>query len=154
MAIPYREITEELISVAQRTGLYETVNGFEPKNALGSGLHCSVFYMGKRPTQRSGLGSTSVVARWVIQSEMDMKHEPEGEIDILLCEANDAIWAALHGNFKLDITGVRGLDLLGSDGDPMTDESGYVPRESGGKMYRVIGTIVPVIINDAFDQAE
>jgi hypothetical protein len=154
MAIDYRAITDELASVAQRTGLFDTVNKHEPKSAPGKGLHCSVFYMGKRPSLRSGLRSTSVVARWMIQVECSMKREPEDDIDIDLTEAADAILSALHGGYKLDVAGVRGIDLLGSDGNEgVVDEAGYIPREQG-LMYRVIGITVPVIINDAFDQAE
>lgn len=152
MSIDYRAITDELASMAQRTGLFDAVNKHEPKNAPGRGLHCSVFYAGKRPTGRGGLGSTSVVARWMIQVECSMLRDPQDDIDTDLCTAADAIWSALHGGFTLDVSGVRHVDLLGSEGDAMIDEAGYVTRE-GKHMYRVIGITVPVVINDAFEQA-
>lgn len=153
MAIDYQAITDELVSVAQRTGLFDSVNAHEPKNAPGKGVHCNVLYMGKRPTLRSGLRKTSVVARWAIQCEVDMLREPQDDIDIDICLAADAIWSALTGNFTLDVAGVRSIDLLGSDGDAMTDEAGYITRDNNMK-YRVVVITVPVIINDAFTQAE
>lgn len=153
MAVDYRAITDELASMAQRTGLFDVVNKHEPKNPPGRGITCSVFYAGKRPTQRSGLHKTSVVGRWVVQVECPMIREPQDEIDTDLCTAADSIWSALTGGFTLDITGVRGVDLLGSEGDPVMDEAGYVTRDKD-RLYRVIGITVPVIINDAFDQAE
>ncbi len=151
MSIDYRAITDEFASMAQRTGLFDTVNKHEPKNAPGRGIHCSVFYAGKRPSNRGGLSSTSMVARWVVQVECSMVREPLDDIDTDLCVAADSINAALHGGFTLDVGGVRGVDLLGSDGEPVADEAGYVTRDRD-KMYRVIGITVPVIINDVFEQ--
>lgn len=153
MSIDYRAVTDEFASMAQRTGLFDAVNRHEPKNVPGRGITCSVFYAGKRPTQRSGLASTSVVARWVIQVECSMLREPQDEIDTDLCEAADAIWAALHGGFTLDVAGVRHVDLLGSEGDAVADEAGYVTRAEK-QIFRVIGITVPVVFNDAFEQGE
>ncbi len=151
MGIPYQAITDELVSIAQRTGYFDNVNAHEPKSAPGKGITCSVFYAGKRPARSSGVNKTSVVARWLVQVEIPMVREPQDQIDIDLCEASDAIWAAIAENFTLDIDGVRGVDLLGSEGDAMTDEAGYVTRDSNVK-YRANVIMVPIIINDAFNQ--
>lgn len=152
MGVEWQAIQDEFISIAQRSGYFDTAQGHESKNPPGKGIHFEVLYGGKRPA-KSGLSSTSVVAFYLLRVACSMTREPLDSIDVDLAQAADAIWDGVHGGYKFDnITGVRCGDLLGSDGDAMSDESGYITY--GSTQYRVIAIRVPVIINDAYNQAE
>ncbi len=152
MGVEWQAIQDEFISIAQRSGYFDTTQGHEPKNAPGRGVHFNVVYGGKKPA-KSGLSSSSVVAIYLLRVSCSMLREPQDSIDVDLCVAADAIWDGVHGGYKFDgIAGVRCGDLFGSEGDSMVDESGYITYDK--EMHRVIEIRVPVIINDAYNQAE
>lgn len=150
MGVEWKAIQDEFISIAQRSGQFDTYQGHEAKNAPGKGIHFEVIYGGKRPA-KSGLSATSVVVTFLLRVFCDMLREPMDDIDVDLCVAADAIWDGVHGGYKFDnILGVRCGDLMGSDGEPMSDRSGYITISN--TMYRAIDIVVPVIINDAYNQ--
>jgi hypothetical protein len=153
MGVEWQAIQDEFISIAQRSGHFDTYQGHEAKNAPGNGIHFEVVYGGKKPA-KGGLSSTSVVVTYLLRVACPMTREPLDLIDVDLCKAADAIWDGVHGGYRFDnISGVRCGDLLGSEGDSMTDQSGYITYGQNA-MYRVIEIRVPVIINDAYNQAE
>lgn len=152
MPAEWGAIRDEILSIAQRSGYFDQVAGHEPKNAPGKGIRFEAVYGGKRPARSSGLSATSVVAFWLLRVSCSMKREPADDIDVDLCQAADAIWDGVHGGYKFDdVQGVRCGDLLGSEGEAMTDQSGYITYDAGD-MHRVIEIRLPVIINDAYNQ--
>ncbi len=150
MAIDYTAIRDALVSAAQLAGVFDAVEGHEPKNAPGRGLTCFVFYAGKRTVQRGGLKSTTVRLNWTVQARCSMTREPQDAIDIDLLGAVDAVYRELHTNFTLDISGVRAVDLLGAEGDPLLDVAGYIDQD--GHKFRVIEIFVGIVVNDAWEQ--
>lgn len=150
MAIDYGAIRDALISVAQASGHFDDVNGHEPKSAPGSGLYCHVFASSLSPVRAGGLNSTSVRLVWNMQVRCSMKREPEDSIDIDCAEAAHALLADLSGDFDMDVTGVRCIDLLGAFGEPLGWMAGYIEQDS--VIYRIFDVQVPVIVNDALSQ--
>lgn len=150
MAILYADIRDALVSVAQAAGYFDMVNSHEPKAAPGSGLYCHVFTESLTPIRSGGLNSTTVRLVWNMQVRCNMKREPMDDIDIDCAQAADALLAGITGNFSLDITGVRQVDLLGAYGDPLGWEAGYIDQDS--VLYRAYNVRVPVIVDDAFSQ--
>lgn len=150
MTVDYQAIQDALVSVAQRTGQFEAVAGHEPKSAPGKGLTCFVFYAGKRAIGRGGLNSTSVRLNWSMQVRCSMTREPQSAIDVDMLAAVDAIEAGLSDNYTLDVSGVRGVDVLGAEGDPLGDDAGYINHDN--HLYRVMTVNVGVIVNDAWSQ--
>jgi hypothetical protein len=149
MAVDYRAIRDALVSAALSTGHYERVAAHEPKNAPGNGLTCAVWSAGWRPA-RSGLASTSLRLLWTVQTRCSMQRAPLDEIDLDCLAANDAVAAALSSDVDLGVAGVRMVDLLGAEGEPMKTDTGHVDHD--GHWYRVFELAVPVIINDVFSQ--
>lgn len=157
MAVDYRAIRDALASVAQATGYFDQVVTHEPKSAPGKGLVCCIFAGGIAPSLSSGLSGTSAVLRFSAQVRCSMLREPQDDIDLDILEAVDTLAAALSGDFDLDVTGVRGIDLLGSMGSPsagtgagLAAEFGYIDQD--GHMYRVAELNIPIIINDVWAQ--
>jgi hypothetical protein len=150
MGVEWQAIQDEIISIAQRSGFFDSTQGHESKNAPGNGIHFEVVYDGKRPA-KSGLSRTSVVVTYLCRVACSMTREPLDAIDVDLCNAADAIWDGVHGGYEFDnITNVRCGDLMGSEGTPMTDKSGYITY--GSTQYRVIEITLPIIINDCYNQ--
>lgn len=151
MAIDYAAIRDALVSVAQASGYFDAVNAHEPKSAPGTGLYCHVFTAGLTPIRAGGLNSTTVRLQWTMQVRCSMTREPEDGIDVDCAQAADALLADLSGNFNLEISGVRHVDLLGAYGDPLMWVAGYVEQDS--VVYRVYDVQVPIIVDSAFSQA-
>jgi hypothetical protein len=147
-------IQDKVYSHCARTGVFDTVNGHEVKNAPGKGTHAELFLDTIDPLQVSGLASTSVRLAWKIRISTDMLAEPQDDIDPRIANAADVLFSSLHGDFKLDddaVDDVRFLDLLGAHGPALAAKAGYISRDS--KQYRVMDVTVPVILNDVWSQS-
>lgn len=146
-------IQDKLGSHCQRTGVFDTVNRHEVKNAPGRGVHAEVFLDTIDPIQASGLGTSSVRIGWRIRISTDMLAEPQDDIDPRIADAADIVFSSLHQDFQLNddaVDDVRFIDLLGAHGAALGAKAGYINRDN--KQYRVIDVTVPVIINDAWSQ--
>lgn len=150
MTIPYSDIRDALVSLGQSGGFYDSVNSHEPRSAPGSGLSLHVFTDSLIPIRAGGLNSTSVRLAWNMQTRCNMTREPMDDIDLDCAKAADWLLAELSGDFDLDITGVRHVDLLGAYGDPLGWTAGYIDQDS--VLYRAYNLLVPVIIDNAFSQ--
>ena len=144
-------VMDELVSAAQRTGLFDSVAGHEPKSAPGTGLHCGLWISDMRPAA-SGLAALSVAVEFQYRIYLGMLTEPQDAIDPAVTRAAAALFGALCGNFLLDDTSgaVRSVDVLGSDSEGMRAKSGYLSQDS--KLFRVMDIFVPIVINDAFTE--
>ena len=147
-------IQDKLYSHCARTGVFDTVNGHEVKNAPGKGTHAELFLDTIDPIQASGLSSTSVRLAWKIRISTDMLSEPQDDIDPRIANAADVVFSSLHNDFQLNddaVDDVRAIDLLGMNGPPLAAKAGYINRDN--KQYRVMDVTVPVVLNDVWSQA-
>lgn len=151
MTLSVDAITDALVSHAQSTGLFETVNKHEFKNApANGGLHGNVWFQSLQPAAgKSGLAATTVRLEFRFRLYGSMLQEPQDDIDSDMVEALDQLLAAYSADFTLDGL-VREVDLLGEAGVPLGAESGYLTI--GSSMMRVIDITIPLIINDAWTQ--
>jgi hypothetical protein len=144
-------ILDALQSHAMASGLFERVNGHEPKNAPGNGLTAAVWVdeIGPSPAA-SGLAGTSVRLVFNVRVYTSMLAEPPDTIDPNMLAAVDALMGAYSADFELGGL-VRNVDLLGQGGgQPMSAKAGYLNQD--GKLFRVMTIVLPVIINDVWNQ--
>lgn len=143
-------ILDGLVSHAMRLGVFERVNQHEPKNAPGNGLTCALFVSTIDPLpSTSGLRSSSGRVAFVARLYSSMTQEPQDMIDPNLVKATDLLMTAYSGNFTL--TGLAmSIDLLGQSGMMLSARSGYLDIDR--KIYRVMDVMIPVLVNDLWDQ--
>lgn len=147
------DLINAVASVIMRSGYFEIVNQFEPKSSPGTGLSAAVWAQNIRPSRtRSTLEHTAVRVAFSCRIFMNMIHDPLDEIEPTVMEAADWIMNAFTGDFSLDgISDDRvELDLLGSDGIPLSAEAGYI--SVGGAMQRIYDITVPLVIYDVWEQ--
>jgi hypothetical protein len=143
-------LIDKLVSMAMTTGIFRSVNSHEPKSAPGSGLRLAIWAQSIEPLgSASGLASTSGYVVVNARAYGNMLQKPEDEIDPRIMTAMTTLISAYSGDFDLGDT-VRNIDLLGSYGQKMTAQAGYVTIAS--TMYRVMTLTIPCIINDMWGQ--
>jgi hypothetical protein len=62
----------------------------------------------------------------------------------------DALFTAYIGDFTLGGL-VRNVDVRGADGAPLDGQAGYLKQDE--VLYRVFTITLPVVVNDAWDEA-
>jgi hypothetical protein len=154
MGLSVPALTNALISLAGASGFFAKVNGHEPKAApVGRGITAAVWLQSLAPAVgASSLESTAMRLEYRLRLYQSMLREPQDAIDPDLLAAADAMLAAFSGDFTLGGE-VRNVDLLGQHGTPLSLQAGYVPMD-GGKLMRILDIIVPLIINDVYEQGE
>lgn len=144
-------LMDKVISHALTLGLFETVNGHEPKSGLpGNGLRAAVWADSITPLKSSGLSAVSGRVTLNFRIYSSMMQSPEDDIDPNVLTAVSTLLNAYTGDFDLGGT-VRSIDLLGMEGVPMGAQAGYITIEA--KLYRVMTITVPVLINDMFEMS-
>jgi hypothetical protein len=144
-----RATFDGLISHAAASGWFDRVQGHEPKNAPGNGLTCAVWGDRIQPIRSSGLDATSMRIAFSIRVYSSLAQEPQDAIDPNIMSAVAALIADFSGDFTL-AGSAREIDLLGSEGVPLSAQAGYLNQD--GRQYRVMTLTVPVIYNDVFEQ--
>lgn len=143
-------IYDSLMSHAMKLGLFERVNGHEPKAAPGRKLSCAFWVESLRPIpQFSGLAATSALLTVSCMVYVSMLTEPQDSIDPEILEAVDALMAEYSGDFELG-GAISHVDLLGKHGEPLTAKAGY--REQDNRIYRIMTIDIPMVISDAWEQ--
>jgi hypothetical protein len=142
-------LVDKLASVALTTGRFDRVNMHEPKAPPGSGLTAAVWVQELRPISTSGLASTSVLFVAVLRIYTNMLQEPQDAIDPLVCDAADDLVARFSSGFTLGGV-VREVDLLGAYGTGLAVLAGYLTIQQ--TMYRCMDLILPLVLNDVWDQ--
>ena len=150
MALDAAQIIDAVVSHAAASGWFDRVNQHEPKNAPPYGLTAAVWVDEIRPAQSSGLDSTSALLVLNVRLYTSMLQEPQDAIDPNLVAASSVLFAAYSGDFSLGGE-ARHVDLLGAEGAPLRARAGYLNQDQ--KLYRVMTITLPVIVNDAWDQA-
>lgn len=142
---------DSLVKHALESGLFESVNLEQPVQQPGNGLTCAVWgqYLGPARNQ-SGLSSTTARLEFYVRLYMPLVTTfPRDYIDPAMLRAAAAMMKAYSANFTLD--GLRCVDLLGAGGgEPLSMRAGYLDQD--GTSYRVMTILVPVIVNDVWDQ--
>jgi hypothetical protein len=135
---------------ARTTGLFEKVNGHEPKNSPGSGLTAAVWVDTIDPVAlASGLAITSARVGVLVRIYTNMLQEPQDSIDPNIVAAVSILMGQYAGDFDLGGL-VRNVDLLGQHGVPLRAQAGYLEQDK--KLFRVMTITVPLIVNDVWNQ--
>lgn len=150
MTLDVGGLTDALASHVQSLGVAGTFTGHEPKSAPGQGVSAATWFESIGPVRSSGLNSTSGRVEFTVRLYSPMVAEPQDAIDPELLAATSAVIAALSSDFTLTAA-VRHVDLLGSDGNPLSAVSGYINQD--GQLYRVVDITVPLIVNDIWSQS-
>jgi hypothetical protein len=151
VSIDIDTLTDRVVSHAMTLGVFDRVNGHEPKVApnAGSSLTAAVWLDRVEPVKSSGLNSTSVRMAFNVRLYTSMLSEPQDAIDPALVRALDALMGAYSGDFSLG-GAVRMVDLLGAYGAPLAAQAGYIQQDQ--RLYRVFTVTLPLIINDVWEQ--
>lgn len=143
-------VLDKVYSHVQTLGYFDNAQMHEPKSQPGTGLTCSIFVAQLTPVPAaSGLASTTFRLELTARIFKPFLSQPEDMIDLNLSMATAAVIGALSGDFDLG-GNVRNVDLLGAHGAPLGARAGY--QTIGGTSYRIMDVLIPVIVNDAFDQ--
>jgi hypothetical protein len=146
-----RALYAAVVSDAMALNLFPAVLGHEPKAAPQSDPTLAVWLQGLVPARGlSGLASTSGRAQFGARIYSSFLAKPEDDIDPKLLELASALIGAWSGGFTLG-GDVMMVDLLGAYGDPLSFEAGYITHDE--KPYRVAELVLPVIVDDLWEQA-
>lgn len=148
-------IIDAVASHAMRIGAFESVTTHEPKGAFTTGgLRASIWADGIKPVPlASGLAATSALLTLNLRIYLGMVTEPQESIDPEIVKVVDTLIGAYSGDFSLGGL-IRNVDLLGAYGAALEARAGYLILGSPSTMYRVITIVLPLVINDAWTQAE
>jgi hypothetical protein len=136
-----------LTSAMQTLGIFDKVQGVEPKSPPGNGITAAVYLQSVRPVgEVSGLDRASSLYVFTLRLYSNMLQEPAEDIDPNLAECIDKVFDALVGDVDLGTT-VRSIDFYGMCGTSVSARAGYV--DVGGTMFRAIDILIPLIVNDS-----
>lgn len=141
-------IVNQVVSHALSLGVFETVNGHEPRSAPGNGLTCAVWAdeIGPLPAA-SGLAEETTLVTMNVRIYTSMFSQPYDDIDPNMMSAVDSLFNAYVGAFTLG-GAVRNVDVLGEFGTGLIARAGYINQD--GKLLRVMTITLPLVINDAW----
>jgi hypothetical protein len=150
MALSAVSLFNAMQSHALATGLFETVNGYEPKSAPGNGLSAAVWSQSIGPAPRSsGLKATTGLVVFFLRIFQNMLMKPPDAIDPRVLDAVDKLFDGYTADFTLSGL-VRNVDLLGASGTALSAQAGYVKLDN--TLYRAMTITIPLIINDIWSQ--
>lgn len=150
MALRVDELFSAVESHALATAYFDRVNKHEPKNAPGRGLTAAVWVDKIEPALgKSGLMSTTVRLTLNVRVYSNMLQEPQDMIDPEILKAIDALMEAYSGDFELGGEAMF-VDLLGDGGTALSAQAGYISTDN--KMYRVMTIVLPIIVDNLWDQ--
>ncbi len=149
-------------SIPKKLGTFDTVEGHEPLNAPGNGLHCFSWAGPVRCVGgESGLGSAAIMASFFVRIQTlaagpKAKGVNLNDIDRKLLHGTGVLFDAYIKHFRLtDHAGVplvRRIDIFGAYGAGLRMDPGYL--NSDGNIFRVGVITLPLVLNDEYDEAE
>lgn len=143
-------IFDALSTEAEVTGLFEQINGHEPKNGPSNGITYAHWIQRIDPLpEGSGLNMTTGRLLFFVRLYQNFQLEPQDAIDPMMVEATTTLIEQYSGNFTLDGL-VKNVDLLGMYGTPLSAEAGYIEQSKG--LFRAITITLPLIVNDLWNQ--
>lgn len=135
----------------QQTGLFETVEGHEPRSSPGNGLIAAAWVEAIDPlASESGLASTTALLLLTVRIHLNAVSEPLDAIDPAITQAVDAVMAAYNGDFTLGGL-IKNIDVFGDHGTRLAAKAGYVAIS--GTVYRCMNITVPCVVGDVWTQA-
>jgi hypothetical protein len=149
VALDTRNILGNLASLAMATGHFDAVLGYVSKQSATNGITAAIYIEDMRAIRTSGLASTSVRMELEMQVYSSTYQEPYDDIDTNLALAVDAMFTALIGDFDLG-SEARNVDIFGAWGQPLRVRSGMMNLD--GKEFRVFQILIPIVIDDVWDQ--
>lgn len=146
----FTTLLDALVSHAQATGDFASVNGHQPPSVTAAGITCGIWVQDMRPVKElSGLSVTSMEALFNVRLYSSAVQQPYDAIDPALMNATSTLLAAYSGDFRLDGE-VMNVDLLGQWGPSMAATAGYMPND--GVTLRVMTITLPLIVADLWAQ--
>ena len=151
MAFGAQTLFNAIESHAKASGLFDSVNTFEPKSAPSGKLHCAIYVSTLAPVAiGSGLAATTGVLTIMARIYLPMKQEPQDKIDPIIVAATDTLLEDFSGDFTLG-GNARNIDLLGQTGESLSARAGYITPDK--TIYRSMDITIPIVVNDVFTQA-
>lgn len=146
-------VYDATVTHCMTTGYFSKVNTHEPKNAPADNPIAAVWqdWLGPYPGG-SGLANTTAIMRLSIRVYQNFRSDPIDMIDPNVVVAVNSLMAAFSGDFDFGVAKVRCVDLLGMSGIALQAQAGYV--EIDHKLYRIMTITLPIIIDDAWVQAQ
>lgn len=148
--VDFQSYVTALTDDADQLGIFERVNGHEPKSTGTKGLVCNYWVDSIDPAGPSGLANTSIRLTMNAQVESSAFQQPYDGIDPLVMNAVSALYGKYIGGFTLGGL-VEEVDVRGMYGVPLSAKAGYVERDR--VVLRVVILKIPLIINDLFPEA-
>jgi hypothetical protein len=151
-AAQIRTLQDAMESDQRSLGVFEAVNMHEPKSAPQlKGVSASTWIQSLGPARGgSGLSSTTLRMAYRTRVYVTALGEQQDMIDPRVVFAAGRLMEAYSADYDLGGR-VRCVDLLGTYGEPLAWQAGYLNLE--GKFYRVVDVNVPLILNDVWDQS-
>lgn len=152
MAIDYLGISNAIAGKVSATGYFLSVTKHDWRSAPSEpGLVAAVIGQNITPLLSSGLASVSMRLEVIVRILLK-PGEPEDLIDFALLGGADAVMGAMISDSKIGITdgSVRCVDVLGSDGEPLRAECGWV--DIGQTQYRMCDVFIPILLNDVWNE--
>lgn len=152
MTLAVSAICSHVMSHAKRLGIFTRVTWHEPKSAPGSGLTCAMWASSYTPVDSvSGLDVTSMRLEIGCRIYVEFKAQPEDRIDPQILDATSKLIDSFTGDIQLGGTTSMGVDLLGAYGNGLGARWGFV--EIDRKQYRIADLVIPLVIDDIYDQS-
>lgn len=152
MTLDVSGIYAEVVSHAERLGVFNQVLTHEPKAAPGDGLTCAIWLNDLETVPDvSGLDVTSVRLELAIRIYENFLSQPEDAIDKRLLDATSKLFDSYNGDIQLGGTAME-IDIFGAYGEKLRARGGYLL--SGTTQYRVVVITLPIIIADQYTQSD
>lgn len=151
MSLPIDSLFAATSSMLQRLGIFDKVNQHEPKTTSGATGITAGLWMDFAGPASSGLASTSAKLIFIVRVYQNFLSEPQDAIDPKVWHAVDLILTELNGNFDMDLSEVRFVDIFGAEGDAVRAEAGYVDIDN--KLHRTVTIFIPMVLNDTWVQS-
>lgn len=150
------ELQDELCSVAQRIGHFDTVSAYEPREAPDNAMHGAFWLLSVRPARAaSGLASASTIVTFMGRIYIpagDGTSLPYDQLDRDMFAATDRLLAAFCSRFTLGGR-VRNVDIFGAHSPGLSADAGYAAfGGSSGKKFRIMTITLPLIVNDMYPE--
>jgi hypothetical protein len=146
--------------IPKKLGAFDIVDGHEPLNAPGRGLHVFSWAGPVRLVgAASGLSSAAMLVNFSVRIQtlaIAPKGQSNNDIDKRLLRGTGVLFDAYIKHFRLpDHTGtklVRNIDIFGAYSQGLTMTPGYL--NSDGTIFRVGVINLPLLLNDEYDEVE
>lgn len=144
------KLISNVASGAKQLGIFQQVLTHEPKAAPQHGTTLAIWHTGIKPsTKYSGLTATAGVVTFTNRVYINMLNKPEDDIEKNLLTAVSTLLGEYSSEYSFGST-VIAVDLLGIEGTPLSETTGYVTI--GNTLFRTANITVPILIDSLWTQ--